>query len=306
MFSAVIISFVAFALLLEITLRILIPSGQEPVGPFHTPELRTKVTQYESTPSFDLMITGSSIAAVNYNSLEVARVAREQGKTLRVFNAGIRGCNFIGITPVIEKFFFRKSRPGTLLIVASPTDLSETHAARHKRSVNYLNGITAEPVRRSLLTLVSDYFWLFGFRKEAVVFAKTKEWRYENLVEDYGYVNMGSTPRNWRKPQLEFDINGPASQAFLQLIREAKAEKIKVILLPSLGSPEFRERMTEQERTDFLEILRKISVESKVTLLDELTPDKPKHYIDNVHLATDSARMESAALAQKLRSLAAI
>lgn len=303
---AIITSIAVTAILFEIALRSLVPPGQEPAGPFHTPELRTKVNQYESTPSFDLMITGSSIAAVNYNSVEVARVANEQGKPLSVFNAGIRGCNFIGITPVIEQFFFNKSRPETLLIVVSPTDLSETNVSRHRRSINYIKGITPEPIKRSLLTLASDKFWLYGFRKETVEFAKTLKWRYENLVEELGYVNMGSTPRNWRKPQLQFDIDGSASRAFVKLIREAKDENVNVVLLPSMGSPEFRERVTEQERSEFLELLKMVSDESDVMLLDELTPNEPTQYIDSVHLATESARIESEALAKELHSLQVI
>ena len=294
------IAILGTVLLLELLLRLLVPTNQHPVGSYHTPELRTKVMQHRSEKPFDVLLAGSSVAAVNYNPEQIQRVAAAQEHQISVFNAGIRGCNFICITPALTQLFLADSKPHLLIILVSPGDLSERHRFRIRQSKTYLDAISVSPVKRRLQNLASSSLWIYGFREELVTLARTGKWQYEDLVEQRGYVNMGSKPRKWRSPVLHFDMNGPSSLALVELIRYASNKSIDVMLLPSLGSPEQRTQITSAEQQAFNDLLHKVSVEEGVQLLDELTPLSPNTYIDGVHLDTASALRQSTALAEKL------
>jgi len=303
--NPVVVFTIAILLTIELGLRFIIPSNHVPTGSWYNAELRDQVDQLKSMSHVDLMITGSSIAAVNLRPSEIDSVYQKNNIALKSFNAGIRGCNYTCINIGFQKLFLSQKEPRYVLIVVTPTDLNESNKFVINRSNNFIKSFSTKIYVKTIVNTLS-HSWLFGFRSEIREYFKSREWIYEeSKITKQGHIQLGDKRegenRSLRKNIITVDPSGPISNSLYELTTSILSQNIKVIVLPGLMNSNAHSVINESTWNNFSIVLDNLANNKDVTILNanHLIPSD-ENFIDPVHLSNKSSVNYSQTVAEFL------
>lgn len=290
-------------LLVETTVRLIMPDGSVPAGGYHNAEIRQQIEHFRNTDDVNLLLVGSSITAVNFPALVLEEQLQDKGLShITVFNAGIRGCNYGCIKTGIETFYTNNHQPQTLVLIVNPVDVNEGNPTVVGRSIKFKDSFAVPEFKRKLLTLISDTSHAVGFSSEIKQFIRKRKWPGNpSTIDERGYVDMGSKVIRRYDDPITISLDGPLSQALIALATNATANGSRVIVVPTYGDSIAREKFSEKSRKDFAALLETLDAIDKVELV-ELKPDyiPDSNYIDNIHLNTAGAVNSATALSEAL------
>lgn len=296
-----VLAFVGY-LLLELSVRSLVPDGHRPSGAWRNVELRDQAHQLASMPAPDIMFTGSSISAVNLPPQAFEDTLAERDITLTAFNAGIRGCNYLCIGPGLEDAFLSRARPKYVVLVVAPVDINEGNKFVTRRSQSFLRTFKTSHLARVFENTLSEMSWLFGFRAEIQQWFETHTWRHElSFIGIKGHINLGFEPRT-RFPSRDIVIDPlrPISQALLQLAATLRESDIDVIVIEGLGDSSLHAMLTYEDNQAWAALFTKLDAIAGVRVVDvsDLRPADDQ-FIDRVHLNPTAAAAYARRVAQR-------
>jgi hypothetical protein len=289
-------------LLLEVGLRVVVPSGHVPTGAWYNAELRDQAGQLEALGDVDVMITGSSVSTVNVPPLAFDEELGRGGVNLTSFNAGVRGCDYSGIYPVFRTLFWSRRQAPVVILIVAPVDLDENNSFVKERSARFRESLEIG----RLAALSQDLFrhlWLFGFRNEIRQYLRSGEWLYEpSLVAQRGHTDMGSEQRGRRGQfAFRFQQNGEIATALFDMVDWLTRQDVSVLVVPGLMDSATWARVTAEEMARFEGILAALDARAGVRYVEarDLTPPDSE-FIDELHLNTGAAWAYAQSLAQRL------
>lgn len=289
---------------IEQGLRLLVPPGHIPTGSWHNAELRDQARQLEAMSEVDLMITGSSVAAVNLRPTVMDAALEKHGLRINSFNAGIRGCDYSCIGPLFQQLFVSRNKPDYAMLVVAPRDLNEANAFAMERSQGFLKTFGMKEYAANLVDVFS-YAWIFGFRKEIRQYISTREWLYDkSKIPEQGHVQLGDKKLRRHNFQLKVDAHGRMASALYALTDSLLAQDIDVVVLPGLFDSETRLRIDTESWRNYSEVLSRLAGNDHVTLLDanHLIPADDQ-FIDRDHLSNTASAAYSEVIARYLYEL---
>ena len=296
----------ALLISVDIGLRWFLPSDHRPSGSAHNVELRDQQAQLaEMAEPIDLMITGSSVAAVNLRPSVIDRVAAESGSDFRSFNAGIRGCDYGCIGPGFWQWFWREKQARVVALVVSPVDLNDANRSVRQRSEDFLRSFEKPSLQRFMEDTLR-HWWLFGFRAEIKTWLGEGQWHFEpSKVTTQGHTDMGSEPEARYQWRYRFDQTGPTFLALARLIEQLQQAQVGVILVPGLMDGATWQAMPDQQRQDYDQLLQQLSGLAGVVTVSTPTSPADGDFIDQLHLSSEASKAYSRAIAPALVSAAA-
>ena len=288
-------------IVLELVVRFLVPDGHHPTGSWHNHELRIQAGQLEAMNHVDLMITGSSVAAVNFPPLAMEAVFSERGVNQKIFNAGIRGCDYEGIAEGFRTVFWQRKHASHVMLVVTPVDVNEANQAVRRRSADFIRSFNTPPHAAKAKDLLSNS-WLFGFRGEIFEFIKTQDWIHEvPMVSQQGHIDMGNQQRKRYDLELNIYRDGPTAQALLDLSQWLIDRNVKLIVVEGPMDSQITGLVSKDQRLRFdalIQMLQALENTHYINATDLIPPDG--EFIDQLHLNTDAAKQYASRLAIRL------
>ena len=160
-----------------------LPAGKIPRGAYHSGEFRQQVEQYPQALPVDMIIIGSSVAAVNYPPVALDNRLAELGlNKFTTYNAGIRGCNYSCIATGIRKHYLPDFKPPLVLAVISPADLNIDNTGVVDRSNRFASDMERSVVGRFARQGLSYISYLYGFKEEARDWLTLGGWTFDPAV----------------------------------------------------------------------------------------------------------------------------
>lgn len=288
---------------LEIASRVLIPGDPIPRGGYHSAEIREQTLQYQELEQLDLLIIGSSIAAVNFPPQSIDATLRRNGKAdFTTFNAGIRGCNYSCIAVGVSNNYLSRNIPRQALLVVGPPDINHTNTFVVSRSQDFINSFEQPAHRRWFRNSLSSISSLYGFDEQIRSYLTRGRFNFDTAkVTVRGQVDMGDKDRARPPEYPEFDIQSPAFRALDELIDLLKSKDVHVVLLPILGDSQARSKLLDNAKTEFYALLVQLADLKSIELLripEAHMPDEG--YIDDIHLNFESALKHGTYIADAL------
>ncbi|MFK7893238.1 MAG: hypothetical protein AB8B63_20655 [Granulosicoccus sp.] len=288
---------------LDLAARVALPDDRIARGAYHSAELREQVQQYQQIPAPDLLIIGSSIAAVNFPPETLDATLRENGYVnFTSFNAGIRGCNYICIKRGIHKHYLSHSLPKNALLVVGPQDISSNNAFVVSRSRDFVASFDLPATQRWFRNTLSHLSSLYGFDEHIREFLTGGDWNFDTArVAERGHVNMGNDERPRYPEYPQFTDSGEPVESLESLIQSLKDKGVHVIILPILGDSQAIAKLKGSAKQDFFTLARRIATTHDVSLLEALEGHLPDEaYIDDIHLNYPGAREHGKLVAMRL------
>ncbi len=289
-------------LVLELSVRSLVPDGHRPSGAWRNVELRDQAHQLASMPAPDIMFTGSSISAVNLPPQAFEDTLAERNVPLTAFNAGIRGCNYLCIGPGLEDVFLSRAHPRYVVLVVAPVDVNEGNKFVTRRSQSFLRTFETSNLARIFENALSAVSWLFGFRAEIQQWLDTQAWRHEmSFIGVKGHINLGFEPRTrFPSRDIVIDPSQPISQALLELAKTLRDNDIEVIVIEGLGDSSLHAMLTHEDNQAWAALFARLDAIAGVRVVDvsDLRP-ADEQFIDRVHLNPTAAAAYASRVAQR-------
>ena len=287
----------------ELVVRGSLPAGKIPRGAYHSSEYRHQVESYPDALPVNMMIIGSSVAAVNYPPVPLDEQLAELGQTgFTTYNAGIRGCNYECIATGIRRNYLEVFQPPVALLVIDPADLDIDNKGVVARSKQFADDIQRNVVSRTARQLLSSISRVYGFKEEVRSWLLSGAWEFDpSVLGERGYVDMGSTDKGRDTTVARITQDSELSRGLVSLVTQLSETGTQVILLPVVGDSLANLLFTDQARSEFRQLL-----DSMVPLdnVHELTMDMnhipDSSYIDTLHLDSQTAIANSRALADSL------
>ena len=290
-------------LVAEITIRLLLPSGKIPKGAYHSSEFRQQVAQYQAALPVDMLIIGSSVAAVNYPPVPLDDQLQASGKSgFSTFNAGIRGCNYACIATGVRTHYLEDYQPPVVLAVLSPADLNIDNTGVVARSSDFSADMQRGIISRTGRNVLSGISYLYGFKEEIRGWLTSGRWDFDPAIQGQrGYIDMGSEQRNRSTEVPRITADSDLTQALRGLVDELAQAGTTVILMPVEGHSLSRLLFTDEARGQLRELVDSMSEHPNVhELVVDTTVIPDENYIDTLHLDTDSAAANAQRLALSL------
>jgi hypothetical protein len=297
--------FFALGLLLaaEVGLRLMVPENHHPTGSWYNEELRDQVQQLEELDKVDIMILGSSVAAVNFPPLVMDLEFERNGHDWTSFNAGVRGCRYNCIELAFRKIFWSRKQPRTVLLVVAPIDVNEANESGLARSERFIESFRIG----SLQAFASDLFrhvWVVGWKSEVFQFLKRGRWLHEpSLVEVRGHVNMPDKP-DYKARKRIFHIDpdrGELSRSLTDLVEFLVVNGVKVGLVKGIMTSDAYADLGEAQEAEFDRLLTQLSLQPEVELIDATSLAPPNaHFLDQLHLKYPHAKTYGRDIARAL------
>lgn len=290
-------------LIAEFTVRIVMPTGKIPKGAYHSSEFRQQVELYRDTVPVDMLIIGSSVAAVNYPPVPLDDQLHALGiQDFTTYNAGIRGCNYSCIATGIRRHYTTVFQPEYILAVVGPADLNIDNAGVVDRSNRFAADMQRNNLVRSARQILSSLSALYGFKEEVRQWLTSGEWDFDPaLFGERGYIDMGSIERKRNKAVPRITQDSELTLSLISLLQELADSGSQVILLPVEGDSLARSLYNDNARAQMRLVLDQLTQHPDI---HELTVDvshfEDSNYIDTSHLATQVAIASSQLLAKHL------
>lgn len=287
----------------ELVVRVSLPSGKIPRGAYHSSEFRQQVAHYADAVPVDMLLIGSSVAAVNYPAMPLDTRLAELGMDgFTTFNGGIRGCNYECIATGIRRHYLNEFRPPVALFVISPADLnidnSGVVARSHRFAADMERGIIARTARQAL----SRISYLYGFKEEVREWLISGQWNFDPAeVSERGYVDMGSIERgrNTQVPRITPD--SALTLSLKSLVNELVDSGTRVILVTTVGDSLARFLFTDEAQQQLDDLLASLTQHPDVHELAMDTSQIPDtDYIDTSHLTSEAAIINAQRFAEHL------
>jgi hypothetical protein len=282
--------------------RYFVPNDQYPTGHWRNNELKIQTEQLEKLPKVDIMFTGSSYCSVNISPEYFDNEMKKNGISTISFNAGIRGCDYEGISEGFKKLFWSLKKSKYVVLVISPYDLDESNKGVRNRSKSFIKTFNIPSYEAKVIDFLSNS-WLFGFRNEIKDYFETGEWKYEYpLVGD-----RGNTPM-YRETNLEVADNrtlvinekDTIYQSLFNLVNYLSEDDKKVIIIEAVHINLVREKIYPEISEIFQNILSHLDNIRNAIILDieDIHPED-KYFIDSGHLSVEGAKLYARDLARK-------
>ena len=307
---------VCLALLLacEILVRVVMPQDKIAKGRYPNAEVRRQFIQYQKEAKVDMLIAGSSVAAVNFPPKAIDSALNQAGvKPFVSFNGGIRGCNMTCISQGTIDLYLSQKLPKYLLLVVSPEDLDSGNKTVIRRSEQFVNQLRRPKLSRWFQTIASDASKLFGFQQHVRNYLKSGSWEFDPAqVLTRGHVDMGSQERTHFGNSPAIETDSPLSSQLQEFVSHLTDRGINVIVLPTEGDSEARYKFTKKSRSAFSMLLHQLSLNPDVNLINADREgalslyQKDSAYIDNLHLNSVNAQAHGELVGQLLYRLRAV
>lgn len=287
----------------ELTVRLALPAGKVPRGAYHSSEFRQQVEQYREAIPVDMLITGSSVAAVNYPPVPLDERLHELGKTgFTTYNAGIRGCNYECIAVGVRRHYLPEFQPPIVLLVLSPADLNIDNDGVVARSRRFVSDMERGPITRAGRQMLAGVSYLYGFKEEIRDWLTSGKWTFDPAVlGERGYIDMGSEERGRNKAVPHITEDSELTLALISLVEQLSSMGTKVILLPVEGDSIARSLFNEDARLALRKLMNSLTKHANVHELTIDTSDIPDgDYIDTSHLSSGKAVLNAQRLAEHL------
>lgn len=295
-------------LCIECAVRITLPDGKLPKGGYPNAEVRQQHHQYKNEKNIDMLVVGSSVAAVNFPPVAIDDEFRKLGqKDFVTFNAGIRGCNFACISRGVEYFYLNEKLPKNILLVISPEDLDSDNSTVINRSNIFVNTLNRPAAKKWITTKMSDICKIFGFQEHIQSLLTTGSWDFDSAtVSLRGHIDMGSLPRRRFDRSPAISRSSDLSIDAIRFTKKVASMGIHIIVLPALGDSNARAQIADSSQNQFKLLLQDLSSIDNVTLIDisseftaNLIPDDTA-YIDNLHLNSAASLSNGTQIAREL------
>jgi hypothetical protein len=289
-------------LVIEITVRSLIPDGQYPKGHWWNNELRVKTSQLEKLENVDIMFTGSSLCASNIPPQYFDSEMKKNGVNSISFNAGIRGSDFEGIADGFKKLFWERKHSKYVVLVISPFDLNEWNLFVRDRTQSFMETLQNPLYETVLIDCFSQASWFFGFRNEIREFIIRREWLYDEAYNGIrGYSPLHGQRTKVTDLELKIDRDGIIAESLFDFVNWLLKRNIKVIIADAIMYPLERKRLDPGELEKFYEILKEVAEINDVRYLNTngVVPDN-KYFIDSGHLNLEGGKIYARNLANSL------
>lgn len=303
---------ICLALLLgcEFLVRSYMPASKLPKGGFPNAEVRQQVDQYQREDKVDMLIVGSSVAAVNFPPQAIDKEVNKNYPSFVTFNGGIRGCNIVCIKQGTLQLYLSSRTPRYILYTISPEDLDTSNKTVIKRSQKFVTQLNRSYLSLSVHTLAADRSHLFGFQEHIRAYISSGKWEFDLAkVLVRGHVDMGSNDRVHFANSPLVKVDSELTGLLREFITIVTSMGVRVILLPVGGDSEARRQFTQSSRDAFALILSQLSENSNVTLVDtSYQPVSPLHqqdsaFIDNLHLNSKYSQTQGRATGKLLIDL---
>ena len=294
---------VALVLVAELVVRCSLPEGKVPRGAYHSSEFRQQVEHYPDALPVDMLIVGSSIAAVNYPPVPLDERLRELGYTdFTTYNGGIRGCNYECIAIGTRRHYLSEFQPSVVLVVVSPADLNIDNEGVVARSKQFVADMQRNVVSRKARQLLSTLSYVYGFKEEVRPWLLSGEWEFDPAVlGERGYVDMGSIERGRGTAVPRLAQDSELSLGLVSLVTELSTSGTQVILVPAVGDSLARLLFTDQARVEFRKLLDSLlALDNVYELTLDTTHIPDSDYIDTGHFDSETAIVIARTLADSL------
>ena len=294
---------IVLVLVAELIVRSSLPAGKVPRGAYHSSEFRHQVESYPDALPVDMLIIGSSVAAVNYPPAPLDEQLRHLGQTgFTTYNAGIRGCNYDCITTGIRRHYMDIFQPPIALVVIDPADLDIDNKGVMARSRQFVDDMQRNVVSRTARQLLSAISRVYGFKEEVRSWLVSGKWEFDpSTPGERGYIDMGSTDKGRDVTVARITQDSELSRDLISLVSQLSETGTQVILLPVVGDSLANLLFTDQARDELRQLLDSMLALDNV---HELTMDMSyipdSNYIDTLHLDSQTAIANSRAVADSL------
>jgi len=289
--------------IIELAVRWMIPAERIPKGAYHSSEFRQQVEQYTDAVPVDMLIVGSSVAAVNYPPSTLDARLQESGYSgFTSYNAGIRGCNYECIAKGVRRFFLQQFQPPTVLLVVNAIDINDDSEFVVERSRRYAADMERGSISRAGRNMLSGISYIYGFKEELRDWLTSGQLTFDPAVlKERGHVDMGSVERGRFEEVPHIESQSSSSQSLQALVNELAEDEITVIILPVDGDSMARAAFNEVNRMQFRQLLDQMTDHQNVhELVIDLEHFSDSDYIDTMHLNSQSAQSNGELLAERL------
>ncbi len=288
---------------LETAVRLIAPDGLKPKGGYRNSEIRQQLQQFHKVENLDLLIVGSSIAAVNFPPESIdQKLSNEGSRAFTSFNSGIRGCNYSCILEGIRHYYLPHAKPRYALLVVGTVDIDYSNKTVVQRSEKFIESIEQPSHRLWFRNIASSLSWVYGLDDEIRAYIVNQRWIVDSAkVTVRGHIDMGSDPRRRFPDDPQFDRESDSIQALTELIDLLKKHGVTVTLLPALGDSQGRAKLKVSTKQKFHDLIRQIAAQEKVHYLQFAPGYMPDdYYIDDIHMHHEAALKHGEYVADKL------
>lgn len=269
----------------------------------------------------DVLILGPSHASIGISPAAMRDALPDPDPT--IYNGAINGRMYAVIEFVYEHVYKPRLDPRTLVLTASPLIMSESNVAMERNTIEFMEA----PMPYMLQTRGVERLWREFLVKDVALYRYRK--RQSKLAEGFfdgqrvvdadgwhplhGTFDEAAQQRYMKSPHPyhevieRFRFGGPSVDAFLRIVREARAEGRGVVVVNPPFCPQLLDAVPSGRANyaTYLERMSALQRELGFTWLDyqQSLPLPPTDFNDVDHLNATGAAKLSARLATDLRPL---